>query len=251
MRRLFLTLFVFLAFCGQTHATITAGKNGIHQCTSATACTAGSSGATTAGSLVVVMTQENQSNTCGGTCTASFSDGTSNTYTQLGSNTCVTGSQCIAIFYSTNAASISATGITCTWSGSLSTTVFCEWQEFLGAATSSPLDPNASNPVTNTPSGSSTSVVSGSLSTNKANAVLVHFVFLPANVSTWTSTGGFTVQSLNNVHAALAYLIVSATQSSTTVTMSWNNSNGSRVSIFAAWDAPSSGPPANQAPRQQ
>jgi hypothetical protein len=190
---------------------------------------------TTAGNLLVLMSYTDKASNL----TPTISDSASQTWTQAGSNPTVGNGIC-TMWYMPNSASVTSVSVAwATYSGGATTSVVVF--EFSGAALSTPLDSNASNPVTSSGAATATSLASGSLSTSNANDVLVYAVGENGNQSnSFTVGSGFTLPSggqvATNGRAAMAYKIVALTQSGATVTMSWSsNVGGDRLGILGAF----------------
>jgi hypothetical protein len=187
---------------------------------------------TTAGSLIVVISYQGVDNTTN----LVVSDSASQTgWTQVGSYVTVSGDR-FAMFYRPNSAAI--TNVKCTW-GSLNATIPVVAYEIAGAATSSPLDANASNPATSTQTnGTHNSFASGTLSTNNANDILLFAMGASVNVVGEAAGTGYTAPTnwnASNGRCAMQYKIVSATQSSVSTSISFNSVAVQNVGIFAAF----------------
>lgn len=188
---------------------------------------------TVSGSLIVVICYQGVNSTS----TLSISDSASQSgWTQAGTYVSVSGDR-FAMFYRPNSAAL--TTVTATWSGSLSATIPGVAYEIAGAALSTPLDANASNPATSTQAnGTHSSFNSGTLSTNNNNCVLLFGMGAGNNQVAEAGGSGYTTPTnwnTSNGRCAMSYKIVSTTQSSTSTVITYNAVSTQNVGIFAAF----------------
>lgn len=187
---------------------------------------------TTTGNFLVLAVYQGVNSTS----TMAVTDTASNTWVQAGGYVASTGDR-FALFYVPNATSV--TSVTATWSGSITATVPVVVAEFSGVATGTPLDSNASNPATNTQTGTHTSITSAALSTSNADDVLIYAVGSGTTITGTVGAGSnFTLPTRGNTtnnRCFLTYRIVSATQGNATTTPSYSSTTANQGGIFAAF----------------
>lgn len=162
-----------------------------------------------------------------------------NSWLQAGSYVTVSGDR-LAMFYAANAAAVSY--VTATWSGGIAATVPVVVYEISGAATSNPLDANASNPATSTQtSGTHSSFASSSsLVTNNASDILMFGMGASTTLSTEAAGSGYTLTSGGNTangRACMITKIVAASGAQAATSITFTSATVRNTGIFAAFQA--------------
>lgn len=180
-----------------------------------------------AGNLVVLTCYSDAS------ASSSFSASDSNSQSYSTVTTSAVGTGVETMFYKENSAAITTVSCNNTQSGTMPAVM----EEISGIAISSSLDASA----TSSGSAASTSLASGTLSTVATNEILVYGVGKSTTeAGSWTNGSGYTIFQPNpQSRSTIQDKIVSATQSSTSTTMSWPGSNSDRVGILATFSATS------------
>lgn len=220
-------------------SSISFGAISVAQCTSNYATgdsngsvTASWGSSTTAGSLIYVTSMAYVS----GAITQTYSDSSSQTYTYF-STVNPSGTFQLASGYFINSASI--TSIKVTFSSLANQNSYIIACEVKGVNTSTPRDPNISNPATSSTNSSVTSLTSGSLTTTNPSDILIFSLGkgsvtsgTPACSSGWVQNSSAYVAGLGGV----CWNIVSTLQTGLTTSQSWSFASSGAASSLAAFE---------------
>lgn len=223
-RLLYLPLLILLATL-PAHAVI--GFSQCQQSSSSTTSVQTTTISTSAGSMLVVFTQEGLNNTK--TVAITDTSGTG-TWTQTASSYSANSTtNRAAMFVKPNSAAV--TTVTATWTVSAATVTDLIVCEFTGGISASAEDSSV-----NSSGNAHTTATSGTLTTTNANDVLVFAIRLSGAFTSPVAGTGYTVPTNgSSARAILEYKIVSATQAATT-TVSWTTSLND-AGIYAGFKA--------------
>ena len=190
---------------------------------------------TTAGDLLVAFVREGSNATDNFTVT----DSQGQTWTLAGYNSFSSSERC-GIYYMPNSAAVTSVTAKYTTSGGVIRAGIVVY-EISGAATSSPVD---AGPIGTSFGSTQSSITSASLTTTNAKDILIFAVDVSGNQSgtnnSFVPGGGFSFAatgSATDARQAVAYEIVSLTQTNLTTSMSWGTAVGNGASQFVAFKA--------------
>ena len=189
---------------------------------------------TSAGSLLVLGFRQGSNNTA----LSGVTDSAGQTWTQIaiGSTGWDASTQGF-MYYMANSSAVTSVTVNL---GAANTNRAAVVFEITGAATSSPEDSS----VKNSTASLVNSLTTAALTTTNANDILIDMTYLNGSRTGWAAAGSYTLPSGgqdSTGRIAMSYLIVGATQSGVTTSMSWGDAAVQAASIFAGFKEAAAG----------